>query len=222
MQVFNERSIACAPLTCPTFQADTRKVHQLIKSFLQSETAEQWIKALACCQSGQEDMQALQKHYTGKGNISRRITQAETLCNNLHYKQEKYLSFSTFLDRLQKMFNIFEEDKEPISEQAKVRMLLKKINHPQLQDAVGALRVCAQMDGITFTECANHLFAIVSELPDQTTPRKVSATNSKLKINCMRGGDAKLAAKMRGTHMPDDSIWTGYYSDWERMSDNEK
>jgi hypothetical protein len=78
------------------------------------------------------------------------------------------------------------------------------------------------MDSITFTECANHLFAIVSELPDQTTPRKVSATNSKLKINCMRGGDANLAAKMRGIRMPDDSIWTGYYSDWERMSDNEK
>ncbi len=30
---FNERSIACAPLTGPTFQADARKVNQLIKSF---------------------------------------------------------------------------------------------------------------------------------------------------------------------------------------------
>ena len=132
MQVFNERSIACAPLTGPTFQADARKVHQLIKSFLQSETSEQWIEALARRQSGREDMQALRKHYTGEGNISRRITQAETLRDTLHYKQEKYLSFSTFLDRLQKMFNIFEEEKEPISEQTKVRMLLKKINHPQL------------------------------------------------------------------------------------------
>ena len=91
-----------------------------------------------------------------------------------------------------------------------------------MQEVVGALRERAQMDGITFTECANHLSAIVSELPDQTTPRKVSATNSKLKINCMRGGDANLAAKMRGIHMPDNSIWTGYYSDWEKMSDNDK
>lgn len=37
---FNERTIACAPLTGPIFQADARKVHQLIKSFLQTETAE--------------------------------------------------------------------------------------------------------------------------------------------------------------------------------------
>jgi hypothetical protein len=31
---FNEQAIACAPLDGPTFQADARKVHQLIKSFL--------------------------------------------------------------------------------------------------------------------------------------------------------------------------------------------
>lgn len=58
-------------------------------------------------------------------------------------------------------------------------MLLKKVEHPQLQDAVGALRVRAQMDGITFTECTNHLSAIVSELPNHQISRKVSATDSK-------------------------------------------
>jgi hypothetical protein len=42
-QSFNERAIACTPLSGPTYQADSRKVHQLLKSFLQSETAEQWI-----------------------------------------------------------------------------------------------------------------------------------------------------------------------------------
>ena len=37
-QNFNERAIACAPLSGPTYQANSRKVHQLLKSFLQSET----------------------------------------------------------------------------------------------------------------------------------------------------------------------------------------
>jgi hypothetical protein len=220
---FNERTIACAPLAGPTFQADARKVHQLIKSFLQAESAEQWIKRHSSRQSGREDMQALRRHYTGEGNISRRITTAEALRTSLHYKQEKYLTFSNFLDRMQKMFNIFEEEKEPISETAKVRMLLQKIDHPQLQDAVGALRVRAQLDGITFTECANHLSAIVSELPDQPTPRKVSATDSRgPKISRIRGGGANLASKRKGIHMPDGSVWTGYYSDWEKMSDTDK
>ena len=59
---FDERAIACASLTGPTFQADSRKVHQLIRSFLQTETAEQWVKPLARRQSGREDMQALRNH----------------------------------------------------------------------------------------------------------------------------------------------------------------
>jgi hypothetical protein len=149
---FNEQAVACAPLVGPTFQADARKVHQLIKSFLQTKTAEQWIKPIARHQSGRGDMQALRNHYSGEGNTSRRIAVAERLRDSLHYKNEKSLQFSTSLDKLQKMFNIF---KEEITEQAKVRMLLKKVEHPQLQDAVGALRVCAQMDGITHLRTQN-------------------------------------------------------------------
>ena len=76
---FNERAIACAPLVGATYQADARKVHQLIKSFLQTETAEQWIKPLAKKQSGRADMQALRNHYSGEGNTSRRIAVAERI-----------------------------------------------------------------------------------------------------------------------------------------------
>jgi hypothetical protein len=52
------------------------------------------------------------------------------------------------------MFNIFETEGERVQERAKVRMLLKKVEHPQLQAAVGTLRVRAQMDKVTFTDCA--------------------------------------------------------------------
>ena len=225
---FNEQAIACAPLQGPTFQADGRKVHQLIKSFLQTETAEQWIKPIARHQSGRQDMQAFRNHYSGEGKTSRRIAVAERLRDSLHYKNEKSLAFSTFLDKLQKMFNIFAEEEETISEQAKVRMLLKKVEHPQLQDAVGALRVRAQMDGTTFTECANHLAAIVSEIPDYSTPRKVSAAERKVGVQHIRGGGARggaknnLASSRKGIKMPDGSIWTGYYSDWDKLSDSDK
>ena len=66
----NKCAIACAPLTGDVFQADARKVHQLIKRFLQAECAEQWIKPHAERQSGRQDMDALLKHYSGKGNTS--------------------------------------------------------------------------------------------------------------------------------------------------------
>lgn len=224
---FNERAIACAPLSGDVFQADARKVHQLIKSFLQTESAEQWIKPLARRQSGRDDMIALRKHYSGEGNTSRRIAAAERIRDTLHYKNERAMSFSSFLDKMQKMFNIFEEEKEVISEQAKVRMLLKKVEHPQLQDAVGALRVRASMDGLTFTECANHLSAQVSELSDHQSTRKISgAVSDRTKEpKRIRGGGASKqdsASKRKGIYMPDGSVWTGYYSDWAQMSSDDK
>ena len=83
---FNERAIACSPHTGAVFQANARKVHQLLKSVLQSESAEQWIKPLARKQSGQLDMKALRDHYSGEGNTSRRIAVAERLLDTFHYK----------------------------------------------------------------------------------------------------------------------------------------
>ena len=224
---FNERSIACAPLSGVVFQADSRKVHQLLKSFLQTETAEQWIKPLARKQSGRAEMIALRNHYSGEGNTSRRIATAERIRDTLHYKNERALQFSAFLDKLQKMFNIFEEENEEISEQAKVRMLLKKVEHPQLQDAVNALRVRAYMQDITFTECANHLSAQVSELPDHQTPRKVSGAGSNRPSKSgdpkrIRGGGPGPVGKRNGIHMPDGTVWTGFYSDWEQLSKDDK
>ena len=128
-------------------------------------------------------MKALRDHYGGEGNTSsRRIAVAERIRDTLHYKNERAMQFSAFLDKLQKMFNIFEEENEEISEQAKVRMLLKKVGHPQLQNAVNALRVQALMDSTTFTECANHLSAQVSEPTDSyQASRKVAASNTRLR-----------------------------------------
>ena len=87
-------------------------------------------------------MIALRKHYSGERNTSRRIAAAERIRDTLHYKSERAMSFSSFLDKMQKIFDIFEEEIEVIYEHAKVRLLLKKVEHPQLQDAVGALGPC--------------------------------------------------------------------------------
>ena len=43
---FIAKIISCVPLTGAHFQSDTRKVHQLLKNSLMSETAEQWISSI--------------------------------------------------------------------------------------------------------------------------------------------------------------------------------
>jgi hypothetical protein len=167
-------------------------------------------------------MAALRNHYSGEGNTSRRIAAAEKLRDTLHYRNERSLPFSTFLDRLQKMFNIFEEEKEEISEPAKVRMLLQKVQHPQLQAAVDALKVRSSIDGISFTLCANHLSAQVSELPDPQISRKVATIKNIKKGNGIKRNGEKNGGKRNGIHMPDGSVWTGFYSDWDQLSKEDK
>ncbi len=174
-------------------------------------------------------MIALRNHYSGEGNTSHRIATAEKLRETLHYKNERALPFSAFLDKLQKMFNIFEEENEEITEPAKVRMLLQKVQHPQLQAAVDALRVRSAIDGqVRFTVCANHLSDQVSELPDPQTPRKVSGAGSSNKVQKgndtkrIRGGGASAAGKRDGIHMPDGSVWTGFYAEWDQLSKEDR
>ena len=48
-------------------------------------------------------MQALHNHYQGEGNASPRIATTEKLKETLHYKSERSLTFTPFLDRMQKM-----------------------------------------------------------------------------------------------------------------------
>ena len=172
---FVARSIACAPLGNATFRADARKVHQLLMNFLVTESAEQWIKSLASRVNGRLDMEALRNHYGGEGNASRRIATAEKLRKTLHYKSERSMSFSTFLDRMQKMFHNFQEEGEELTENAKVRESLKRVQNNQLQDTVKALRVRFDIDGISFTEAANHLKSAVSELPEYLLACRVSS-----------------------------------------------
>ena len=91
---------------------------------------------------------------------------SEKLHDSLYYKSERSLPFSTFFDRMQKMFNIFKEEREQLTENAKVRELFKRVQHMELQDTVKVLHVRFDLDGITYTEAVNHLTAAVSELPE--------------------------------------------------------
>ena len=216
---FVARSIACAPLNDATFCADAQKVHQLLMNFLVAESAEQWIKNVAPWVNGRLDMEALHNHYGGEGNASRHITMAEKLRETLHYKSERSMPFSTFLDRTQKIFNIFQQEGEELTKNAKVCELLKRVQHSQLQDTVKALWVQFDLDGIFYTEAANHLTSAVSELPEYLPTRRVSS------LKRIRGGGSdkgKNKFKWDSIYADDRTIFTGYYSNWKSFSKEDR
>ena len=66
------------------------------------------------------------------------------------------------------MFNIFEQQEEAMTEEAKVRFILKKTLHPQLANAVETMysRMTLNPGSATVTSVSNFLASRVSELPD--------------------------------------------------------
>ena len=193
---FVHKCTACAPLIGPHFEADARRVHQLATSFTQGEISKQWIKMHARQQNGRIDLEALYAHYKGAGNTTRRIAEAIRLSETLHYKNERSLSFTTFLSKMQHMFNLLEEENETMTEAAKLRFLLDKVNHPQLESDVSALRInnnhASGEDKVTFTKAENILAASVSSLPYyQYKSRAVSGVGTSNNGSIHRDGKIK-------------------------------
>jgi hypothetical protein len=163
---YEEEVYALAPLTGDYYVADARRVHQIVKTYTQGESAEEWIRTLARYQDGRRDVHALKAHFQGEGNASRRIAEADNIRENLYYKSEKAYRFQLFLDKLQSMFTIYKEEGEELTEEAKVRALLDKVKHVHLQATVNAVRLDQQSNGASFTRAADFIAGEVSRLPE--------------------------------------------------------
>jgi uncharacterized membrane protein YgcG len=248
---FTEKMIASAPLFGQFYEADSRRVHNLLTSFLQGENTETWIRTLARYNDGRRDITALRRHYAGEGNSTRRITDAKRIQNTLHYKSERALPFGLFLGKLQQMFTIFEEagEGEELTERAKIDELLTKTQHPSLTAALAQLRFMANTNtDLTFTVAANHLSQAISQTPDYQMARSVRSTNTSYRDggsgrNSGRGGGGRFGNRGRGDsgrgrgrgfhggrgyttpqRNSGRGITSGYYSpaDWSKLSFEER
>ena len=127
---------------------------------------------------GRADLKALTSYYEGEGNTTRCIAEAERLRETLHYKSERALPFCTFLNKLEQMFNIFDENGDPYGNAAKIHTFFDKVQHSQLTRSIIALKVCNNMPGedMNYSSADNHLSAEVSTMPEKlSTKSKVSS-----------------------------------------------
>ena len=163
---FINKTVACAPLSSEHFDADKLTVFNLIVSFTTGQPSGDWVKDTNIHSNGRTSIKALRDHFLGEGNATRSLASAEGLRSSLHYKNERSMAFETFLTQCQRMFNIFKQEKEAMSEEAKIRFLFKAIQHKDLLVAVEALKA-QQTAGsnLTYTVCCNHLTTAVTELP---------------------------------------------------------
>ena len=78
------------------------------------------------------------------------------------------MAFVIFLSKSQRMFNIFEQQGEEMTEDSKVRFLLHKTQNTGLTSTVSAIKACLSTDPlgtITFAIESNHIASCISKLP---------------------------------------------------------
>jgi hypothetical protein len=83
-------------------------------SMLGTGAGAEWIANTLTSGNGCSAFQALAAHFTGAGNVSRQLADAEYMEATLHYKSEKgQVTWAEFLIRANKMFTIYEENHDP-------------------------------------------------------------------------------------------------------------
>jgi hypothetical protein len=102
------------------------------------------------------------------------LVMLSVLRTNSLYKDERAMTFQTFLAKTKHMFNIFEEVGESKPESAKIRFLLDGVRNTELQPIVQAIRAGMTLEPnvYTFTTAAN---MIASQVTPKETNRSVSA-----------------------------------------------
>ena len=205
---FIEKTILCAPHTGPQYEADRRKVHQTIWGFVQGETAETWIRKNKGKKNGRLDYQDLMDHYNGVGNTNRQVADADNLRDTLHYKSERAFPWESFIRSAEEMFDIYEMETANGfgDDDDKIRWLLPRVQHPELQQTVEAIEAENSIRPATYQWAIDLLGAKVGKLPSTVAlrARNISA------VGTARGGDDIYNA--------DGSIKTGYYENFKQLS----
>jgi hypothetical protein len=193
---FIEKTIARAPLRGTSFVVDAQQVHSYLLGFVQGECAEQWIRHLHSKANGRLDVLALRSHYGGEGNLSRRLADADHLHKTLHYKSEKSFPFEKFLDRAQEMFNIYEENGQPMYDDQKTRWLLSKVQNTALASTIESIRVDKRRHReLSFVTAANDITAAISEFGEAKNTSNMS--RNVFSANSANGRKGKSPHKAR-------------------------
>ena len=120
-------------------------------------------------------MQALYYHFSGKGNFTTRIAEADRMKKSLHYKNERSSSFEMHLTKCQKMFNIYDKKVEPMPEDVKIRLLFYHPKHAYIQVQVEALKGNTTTGTpVNYNTAANNRTTAVSQLADYVVKSRVA------------------------------------------------
>ena len=98
-----------------------------------------------------------------------------------------------------------------------IRDLFRRVHHPQLKDTFKAIKVRVDLDGIKYSEVANHLTASVSNMPEYQLSRKFSGIHTR-GSNSGGGGLHKGDRNIGSIYNSQGNIHTRCYHNWKGRS----
>ena len=104
-----------------------------------------------------------------------------------------------------------------MAEEAKIRMLFEKINHPELKQAIADIEVQHGMRNMTCVYITNYLATKVSKFESKQVKFRVVAAAKVGKPEQNGKGP-----KNGGVHMFDGSVLTEFYPNWKELSEEKQ
>jgi hypothetical protein len=81
------------PLTEASFQLNNQTVYRKLKAFFIDLSGWAWIEPHNTAENGRSGYMAWKVHYNGKGELSKQTEIAKSKLENLHYRNERSMSF---------------------------------------------------------------------------------------------------------------------------------
>jgi hypothetical protein len=128
-----ERRMFQFPLTGGSFELDNQAVYRKLKAFLIDSPGWAWIERHDTAEDGRAAYMAWTAHYNGEGELSKRTAIAKSKLDQVHYRNERSMSFEKCTEIMTKCFNTLHKDPDQrYSDRQKVEKLLKAL---KCQDA---------------------------------------------------------------------------------------
>ena len=116
------------PLVGTAFDSDNRAVYRKLKAFLINTPGWAWIEPFNGTENGRQAFRAWSDHYNGEGELSKRTALAKQRLEQLHYKNEKSMTFERYTELMTKCFQTLHKDEDQrYSDRQKVEKFLKGI-----------------------------------------------------------------------------------------------
>jgi hypothetical protein len=183
-----QRRMFQIPLNGVAYDQDNATVYRDLKAFNNGTSGETWITDFEATEDGRGAWLAWTNHYNGQGELSKRTQLAKTRLGNLHYKNERSMSFEHYTSQMQKYFQTLDKDPdEKYSERRKVEKLIASFK-PDSSDLSSAGVIAMQQYPRDFTAACNYLSAEVSRVFGQAIIENQRFRQRKRNVSAL-GGD---------------------------------